>query len=88
MASPDLNRGTAPSTPEKVKDAPGKLGFFYGSFCEALDCRCRFADVPIIIALKFYPLQTLGNVPDKRSLWVGLLVLGREYFHVATANAI
>ena len=46
MASPDLIRGTAPSTLEKMKDAPGKLGFFYVSFCEALECRSCFANVP------------------------------------------
>ena len=55
MASPDLIRGTAPSTSEKIKDAPGKLGFFYGYFCEALDCRPCFAYVPIIVPLKVLP---------------------------------
>ena len=67
MASPDLNRGIAPSTLEKVKDAPGKLEFFYGSFCGALDCRPWFANVPILMALKSYPLQTVENMPDMRS---------------------
>ena len=34
MASPDLNRDTAPSTPEKVKDAPGKLRLSQGLSAE------------------------------------------------------